>query len=219
MAVRFLFFLTSFVSSRSFEHQPSFFKNKSSKRIAFQDFTTFPNILTVIRLGLLPVILVLFFFHSPWMIWWRNTLFIVAAATDFLDGYIARLYKQTSRLGRILDPLADKILVVPPLVMLVLVEKIQGIHLLPFFLILIRELAVPNIREAYFETKGKPLKTHTVAQWKTTAEMCAIALLMVGDCGYGAPMFLLCTAGLVLLYMSAILGMISLWVYLKCLFK
>ena len=172
-----------------------------------------PNALTFFRLGAAFVILLLFLSDHLWAVWTRAGLFVLAALTDFLDGYLARLYNQLSRLGRLLDPLADKLLVVPIMFVLVAKGTIGGLALVPAIIILIRELATPTLRERYVEMTHTALSIHKSAKWKTAFEMIAIACLMVNGPGNVQ------TLGFSILWVASFLGILSLCVYCLRVFR
>ena len=174
-----------------------------------------PNILTLARVCTIPFIVLLFFTDTVWGVWARNSLFIMAAATDFLDGYIARFFNQTSRLGQLIDPLADKLLVATTLVMLVAANKIMGWLLLPALCIIARDLAVPTLRERYVERFQKPLKVSLLARFKTAIEMVALTCLMVGSASGGDFSYLLYMMGAFLLLLAATLSVLSFVLYVR----
>ena len=141
---------------------------------------TIPNTLTVMRLLAAPGVVVMFlYFHRPWADWFALTLFIGAAITDWFDGYLARLWKQESKFGAMLDPIADKAMVV---IAIMVITGYNGMHawlVLPATLILFREVFVSGLRE-YLGDKAIHLKVTKLAKWKTTAQMVAIAILFLG---------------------------------------
>lgn len=142
-----------------------------------------PNILTVTRLFAAPGVVLLFlYFTRPWADWFALLLFIGAALTDFIDGYLARLWKQESKFGAMLDPIADKAMVV---IALLLIAGLSGVNqadgmdpwiLLPATVIIFREVFVSGLREFLGDTAGT-LKVTNLAKWKTTAQMVAIGVL------------------------------------------
>ena len=175
-----------------------------------------PNVLTFFRLGCAFVILGLCFVHQPWSLWTRNILFAVAALTDFFDGYFARLYNQISRLGRLLDPLADKLLVVPMLLIFVDQGKIDGFYLIPALVIVARELAAPTLKERYMEMTHTALHVPLLAKWKTAVEMMAVAILMATDLVHVPMRHSLHTLGLWVMCVAAFLGVASFYSYCRC---
>ncbi|SHI76425.1 CDP-diacylglycerol--glycerol-3-phosphate 3-phosphatidyltransferase [Wenxinia saemankumensis] len=141
---------------------------------------TVPNILTVLRLLAAPGVAIMFlYFNRPWADWLALTLFIGAAITDWFDGYLARLWKQESRFGAMLDPIADKAMV---LIALLVITGFSGMNpwiLLPATLIFFRETFVSGLREFLGATAGT-LKVTKLAKWKTTAQMVSIGILFWG---------------------------------------
>tara|TARA_B110000091_G_scaffold200209_1_gene230738 strand:- start:18 stop:674 length:657 start_codon:yes stop_codon:yes gene_type:complete len=138
---------------------------------------TLPNILTMIRLIAAPMVAVMFlYFTRPYADWAALILFVGAALTDWLDGFLARAWKQESKLGAMLDPIADKAMVVIALVVLASVFGLDAMILLPATLIVFREVFVSGLREFLGDVSGT-LKVTKMAKWKTTAQMVAIALL------------------------------------------
>jgi CDP-diacylglycerol---glycerol-3-phosphate 3-phosphatidyltransferase len=136
-----------------------------------------PNILTIIRLFAAPGVAIMFlYFTRPWADWYAMTLFILAAITDFFDGYLARKWGQESRFGAMLDPIADKAMVVIALLVITGVSGMNPWILLPATMILFREVFVSGLRE-FLGDKAKLLKVTKLAKWKTTAQMVAIAVL------------------------------------------
>ncbi|EET48156.1 CDP-diacylglycerol--glycerol-3-phosphate 3-phosphatidyltransferase [Thalassobium sp. R2A62] len=136
-----------------------------------------PNILTVLRLAAAPGVVVMFlYFNRPLADWFALTLFIVAALTDWVDGYLARAWKQESKFGAMLDPIADKAMVVIALIVITGFSGMTPWILLPATVIIFREIFVSGLREFLGDTAGT-LKVTTLAKWKTTAQMVAIAVL------------------------------------------
>ena len=136
-----------------------------------------PNILTILRLLAAPAVAVLFlYFTRPWADWFALVLFVGAALTDFLDGYLARAWKQESKLGAMLDPIADKAMVVIALLVITGFSGMNPWILMPATLIIFREVFVSGLREFLGDTAGT-LKVTVLAKWKTTAQMVGIALL------------------------------------------
>ena len=139
-----------------------------------------PNILTVLRLLAAPGVAIMFlYFHRPWADWFALTLFITAALTDWFDGYLARLWKQESKFGAMLDPIADKAMVVIALVIITGYSGMNPWLILPVTAILFREVFVSGLRE-FLGAKAGLLKVTRLAKWKTTWQMVAIAVLFLG---------------------------------------
>ena len=139
-----------------------------------------PNILTFLRLLAAPGVAIMFlYFRRPWADWFALSLFVSAAITDYFDGYLARLWKQESKFGAMLDPIADKAMVVIALLILTGYSGMNPWLILPATVILFREVFVGGLRE-YLGAKAGLLKVTKLAKWKTTAQMVAIAILFLG---------------------------------------
>tara|TARA_A100001037_G_scaffold240068_1_gene219865 strand:- start:726 stop:1277 length:552 start_codon:yes stop_codon:yes gene_type:complete len=139
---------------------------------------TIPNILTFIRVALIPVVVALLFFDDPALRWWALGLFFGLAITDFLDGYLARKLDQKSELGALMDPIADKVLVAALIVALVARGDIAGWDIAAALLILSREFLVSGLRE-YLASRSLPLPVTKLAKWKTTTQLIAIGLFIL----------------------------------------
>ena len=139
-----------------------------------------PNTLTFLRLLAAPGVVVMFlYFHRPWADFFALTLFVGAAITDWFDGYLARLWKQESKFGAMLDPIADKAMVVIAIMVLTGYNGMNPWLILPATIILFREVFVSGLRE-YLGAKSSLLTVTKLAKWKTTAQMVAIAVLFLG---------------------------------------
>lgn len=173
-----------------------------------------PNILTYGRLAAVPAVVALLFWpEDHWSRWIALFVFIVAAITDYLDGYFARTYAQQSALGRMLDPIADKLLIAACLLMLVADGTIQGWALWAAIVILCREILVSGLREFLAELKvGVPVSR--VAKWKTAVQLIAVGFLIAGPAGETVLQGTV-RVGIVLLWAAAILTLYTGWDYLK----
>ncbi|MCU0909072.1 MAG: CDP-diacylglycerol--glycerol-3-phosphate 3-phosphatidyltransferase [Rhodobacteraceae bacterium] len=141
---------------------------------------TLPNILTVLRLAAAPGLAILFlYFSRPFADWLALGLFLIAAATDWFDGYIARAWKQESRFGAAMDPIADKAMVVIAIMVIAGYSGMNPWLILPATVILFREVFVSGLRE-YLGDRARLLAVTKLAKWKTTAQMVAIAVLFLG---------------------------------------
>lgn len=176
---------------------------------------TVPNILTVIRLLAAPGVAVMFlYFDRPYADWFALLLFVSAALTDWLDGYLARSWRQETRMGAMLDPIADKAMVVIALMVIVGYSPMSPWLVLPATVILFREVFVSGLREFLGDTAGT-LKVTKLAKWKTTAQMVAIATLFaqgVFKHYFGmstGAMIYIWYAGLWLLWIAAVLTAIT----------
>ncbi|MDA5093355.1 CDP-diacylglycerol--glycerol-3-phosphate 3-phosphatidyltransferase [Aliiroseovarius sp. KMU-50] len=140
---------------------------------------TVPNILTIVRLLAAPALAIMFlYFSRPLADWLALILFLGAAITDWFDGYLARSWGQESKIGAMLDPIADKAMVVVALMVIVGYSDAYWTPwlVLPATVILFREVFVSGLREYLGDTAGT-LKVTKLAKWKTTAQMVAIAVL------------------------------------------
>ncbi|MBE0454397.1 CDP-diacylglycerol--glycerol-3-phosphate 3-phosphatidyltransferase [Roseovarius autotrophicus] len=138
---------------------------------------TLPNILTTLRLLAAPAVAVMFlYFTRPYADWFALILFVSAAITDWFDGYLARNWKQVTKIGTMLDPIADKAMVVIALMVIVGYSSMSPWLVLPATVILFREVFVSGLREFLGDTAGT-LRVTQLAKWKTTAQMVAIAVL------------------------------------------
>jgi cardiolipin synthase len=175
---------------------------------------TLANCLTYGRLVAVPVMVGLLFW--PESIPARFSAFAVFAAagiTDYLDGYVARTYAQSSALGRMLDPIADKLLVAACLLMLVADRTISGVSTWAAIVILCREVLVSGLREYLAELKvGLPVSR--VAKWKTTVQLLALGFLVAGPAGEtilpGTERI-----GIILLWLAAALTLWTGWDYMR----
>ncbi len=175
-------------------------------------FSTIPNLLSLFRIFLIPVVIAAFYYDSIVSRWMTLFVFLFACFTDFLDGYLARSWSQTSRLGQALDPVADKMLVCSTLFLLAGFDKINKVTLIPTIVILCREIMVSGLREFLSELNLTMPVSH-LAKWKTFVQMASISCLLVADVSnFG---FFLRTGGQVLLWMAAFMTLASGWSYLK----
>ena len=142
-----------------------------------------PNLLTRIRIWAIPLIVATFFFSHPAWAWVSVGLFILAGITDYMDGYLARHWNQLSRFGRVLDPIADKLLVGALLLMMAYTNRLGYFGIIPAVIILCREILVSGLREFLAEIKvGCPVTK--LAKWKTTCQMVSLPMLMVSVNNY-----------------------------------
>jgi CDP-diacylglycerol--glycerol-3-phosphate 3-phosphatidyltransferase len=168
-----------------------------------------PNILTIVRLLLLPVIFILFLMGGELASWICLAMYITGAATDWLDGYIARKMNVVSPFGIFLDPIADKIFVSVLLLLLVGFDRLPGIWMAVPAIILMREFLVAGMRE-YLGPKGIKMPVTKLAKWKTASQMLAIAVLIVGPyIPYGL------TSGRTLMLVAMVLTVVTGWKYLR----
>jgi cardiolipin synthase (CMP-forming) len=171
-----------------------------------------PNVLTYARLLAVPAVVALLFWpRDDWMRWAALGIFIAAGVTDYFDGYFARAYAQQSALGRMLDPIADKLLVAACLLMLVNSRTIQGIHLWAAIVILCREILVSGLREYLADLKVS-VPVSRVAKWKTALQLVAVGFLIAGPTGEKVLPGTI-AIGRVLLWIAALLTLYTGWDY------
>jgi cardiolipin synthase len=179
--------------------------------------TDIPNILTLSRIAAIPVLVLLVALAAPWADLLAALLFAAAAITDYLDGRLARDMVQLSDFGRMLDPIADKLLIGATLMALVGFAHLPGWGIYPAIVIMLREILVSGLREYLAEIRvGLPVTR--LAKWKTGVQMVALGLLLLGGAGAGViglgwlPMAWI---GGTLLWIAAALTLITGWDYLN----
>ncbi|WP_434064216.1 CDP-diacylglycerol--glycerol-3-phosphate 3-phosphatidyltransferase [Pararhizobium gei] len=179
-----------------------------------------PNLLTYGRILAVPLIVLCFFLEgrlqsSDFARWTALGIFVVASLTDFLDGYLARIWNQTSNIGRMLDPIADKLLVATALLLMAAdTEKtIAGWSLWAAIIILCREILVSGLRE-YLAALKVSVPVTQIAKWKTTIQMVAIAFLLAGPAGDKIVPYITET-GIALLWVAAALTMYTGYDYFR----
>jgi cardiolipin synthase len=156
--------------------------SESPKAVSYSKVWNLPNILTYGRIVAVPVVAGLLMWDTNSARWAALAIFILAAITDFLDGYLARLWKQQSSLGRMLDPIADKVLVAVVLLVLSASPILYGGHLWAAIIILSREVLVSGLREYLGELQVSVPVTR-IAKWKTAVQLIAIGFLIAGPAG------------------------------------
>jgi cardiolipin synthase (CMP-forming) len=174
--------------------------------------TTLPNLLTLSRIVAIPLVILTFYMPPPAGPWLGCALFSLAGLTDWLDGRLARAWKQQSELGRFLDPVADKLLVATTLFMLAVNARFSPPTILPALVILSREIMVSGLRE-HLATVRVRVPVSRLAKWKTGIQMVAIGVLLVGDAG---PAWLpVRMIGELLLWLAAALTLVTGYDYLR----
>ena len=176
-----------------------------------------PNILTIGRIMIVPFFVLAFYLPGFYGDLTALILFIVASFTDFLDGMLARMLGEESKLGELLDPIADKIIVATALILLVMDGTIRHYEVIAAIIILTREILISGLRE--FLAKGRiTMEVTSLSKLKTFIQMAAIAILLTGDIGnkiinfqdYNAQ-----TVGIILLWLSAFLTLYTGYDYLR----
>ncbi len=173
-----------------------------------------PNVLTYLRIVAVPaVVLCLFLIPGDNGRWWALGVYVAACVTDWLDGFLARVWRQQSQLGRMLDPIADKLLVSACLLMLAADGTIAGWSLWAAIIILCREILVSGLREFLAELRVSVPVTQ-LAKWKTFMQLLAVGFLLAGRAGDLIIPYVTLT-GLILLWLSALLTLYTGWDYLR----
>ena len=176
-----------------------------------------PNYLTIGRIIIVPIFVISFYLPGFYGDVIPFSLFIVASFTDFLDGLLARMFKEESKLGELLDPIADKIIVAAALILLVMNGTIKNYEVIAAIIILTREILISGLRE--FLAIGRiKLPVSILAKYKTFLQMFSISILLTGETGnkiinfqdYNAQ-----TIGIILLWLSAFLTLYTGYEYLK----
>ena len=180
-------------------------------------FNKIPNILTIGRIILVPFFVLAFYLPGFYGDLTAFIIFVIASFTDFLDGMLARMMGEESKLGELLDPIADKIIVATALILLVMDGTIRHYEVIAAIIILTREILISGLRE--FLAKGQiKLPVSNLAKLKTFLQMVAISLLLTGKTGnkilnfqdYNAQ-----TIGIILLWLSAFLTLYTGYEYLR----
>jgi len=177
-----------------------------------------PNVLTYARIAAVPTVVACMYWADIlqgglWLRWVALAIFIAAGVTDFFDGYFARAWGQHSSFGRMLDPIADKLLVASCLLMLAANGTIKGWSLWAAIVILCREILVSGLREYLAELRVSVPVTR-LAKWKTTAQLVAIGFLLAGEAG-DRILPVVTLTGLTLLWMSALLTLYTGYDYFR----
>jgi len=167
---------------------------------------TIPNIITFIRIFLIPIILYLLFSENPNIVLIAGLLFIVSSVSDYFDGYLARTLNQSSKLGTLLDPIADKLLIASVIVVLVDTGVISNIHVVPAIIILLREIAISGLRE-FLAKLNTDMPVSKLAKYKTTFQMISLSILII-SLGFELN-DLLWNIGLITLWIAAIITLLS----------
>jgi CDP-diacylglycerol--glycerol-3-phosphate 3-phosphatidyltransferase len=171
-----------------------------------------PNILSVLRIALIPVLVAVFLFPNEHAALFATVIFAVASVTDWLDGYLARRWNQTSAFGAFIDPVADKLIVAVALV-LILYKTPEWFLLVPVIIIIGREITVSALREWMAELGQRSVvKVSYVGKLKTAFQMLSIGCLLFHKPLLGLPIF---EIGLALLYFASLLTLSSMFSYLK----
>jgi cardiolipin synthase len=184
-----------------------------SREVPRGRFRNLPNFLTYGRIVAIPALVACFFLQRDLGNWLAMSIFIAAGVTDFLDGYLARAWQQQSAIGRMLDPVADKLIVAASLMMLAADQTIAGWSLWAGVIILCREILVSGLRE-FLGTLSVSVPVTRLAKWKTTLQMVAIGFLLAGSAGDKVFPYTTGT-GITLLWIAALLTLYTGYDYLR----
>ncbi len=165
-----------------------------------------PNLLTISRILVIPVIFLSIYIHTAVWSMLAAVLFIIASITDYFDGYLARSRNETSAFGRLLDPIADKLLVASALIVILADNMVHPINFIPVIVILCREILVSGLREFLAEVHvGMPVTR--LAKWKTGFQMTALSMILVG--------YMFHDLGVILLWIAAVLTFVTGYQYFQ----
>ena len=171
-----------------------------------------PNILSLLRIALIPVLIGIYFLPYESAPLWATIVFVIASLTDWLDGYLARKWNQTSPFGAFIDPVADKLIVTVALV-LVLFKTPTWYILIPVVIIIGREITISALREWMAELgQRNAIKVSNMGKLKTIFQMVSIGCLIFYNPLFGLPIF---DIGIALLYIAAALTLSSMFSYIK----
>ena len=192
----------------------------------YDQMFNWPNVLTIVRISLIPLLVIFYYMPGPWGHTLAAIVFSIASITDWLDGYLARYLKQSTKLGAFLDPVADKLMVSIALVLIVAEPTFQFVSVtsavvtiptfvmtIPAAIIVAREIIVSALREWMAEIgKRKSVAVSSLGKIKTAVQMLSLILLLYCDNTTRAALVL---TSYVLLYVSAVLTIWSMLIYLK----
>ncbi len=175
-----------------------------------------PNILTIVRILLIPVLVIVYCLEKEWTYLIAGLIFTFACLTDWFDGYLARKLKQTSTLGALIDPLADKLIVTVTMVLIVSAPHLQNV-LIPAMIIVGREITISSLRE-WMSDLGKKasIRVGQVGKIKTLIQMLSLGTLLA--ISPTTPRFVI-IFGYILLYLAAIFTIVSMFIYLRLAWK
>lgn len=179
--------------------------------------TDLPNLLTLSRIAAIPLLVALVAIRDPWADFAACVVFSAAAITDYFDGKLARERQQITAFGRMLDPIADKLLVGAALMLLAGMGRLTDTALLPAIVILLREILVSGLRE-YLAGLAVGLPVTKLAKWKTGFQMGALGTLLAGDTAASVLALSILPVSLIgelMLWTAAVLTMITGWDYLQ----
>lgn len=173
-----------------------------------------PNVLTYGRIAAAPLVGATYYIPGDWGPWVAFTIFVAASVTDYLDGYLARAWKQQSALGRMLDPIADKLLVSVAILVLAVDGMFDGTSFWAAVIILMREVFVSGLREFLAELRVSVPVTR-LAKWKTTMQLIAVAALLIAPALQGARQGVIINIGLTFFWATALVTLYTGYDYFR----
>ena len=173
-----------------------------------------PNILTYGRIAAAPLVGATYYIPGDWGPWIAFLIFVTASVTDYLDGYLARVWQQQSALGRMLDPIADKLLVAVSILVLAEDGMFNGWSWWAAVIILMREVFVSGLREFLAELRVSVPVTR-LAKWKTAMQLVAIAALLIAPALQGAKSGILIDLGLIFFWAAALVTLYTGYDYFR----
>jgi cardiolipin synthase len=173
-----------------------------------------PNLLTYGRIAAAPLVGATFFIGGNWGPWIAFVIFVAASISDYFDGYLARIWNQQSALGRMLDPIADKLLVAVAILVLVADGMLAGWSIWAAIIVLMREILVSGLREFLAELQVSVPVTW-LAKWKTALQLVAIAALLIAPALQGAKSGFIIDMGLTFFWIAAIVTLYTGYDYFR----
>ncbi|MGH6925295.1 MAG: CDP-diacylglycerol--glycerol-3-phosphate 3-phosphatidyltransferase [Propylenella sp.] len=173
-----------------------------------------PNVLTYGRIAAAPLVGATYYIPGNWGPWIAFTIFVIASVTDYFDGYLARAWQQQSALGRMLDPIADKLLVSVAILVLAVDGMFDGKSFWAAVIILMREVFVSGLREFLAELRVSVPVTR-LAKWKTTMQLIAVAALLIAPALQGARQGFIINLGLTFFWATAIVTLYTGYDYFR----
>ena len=209
--------LTAFIRARNGDRMSMSSQNSSARSGGSRRRSTafgLPNLLTYGRIAAAPLVGATFFIHGNWGPWIAFVIFVAASITDYFDGYLARIWNQQSALGRMLDPIADKLLVAVAILVLVADDMLTGWAIWAAIIILMREILVSGLREFLAELQVSVPVTW-LAKWKTALQMISIAALLIAPALQGAKSGFIIDMGLTFFWVAAIVTLYTGYDYFR----
>ena len=188
--------------------------NESMQRPIRLGALNIPNILTYGRIAAAPLVGATYYIPGNWGPWIAFTIFIIASITDYFDGYLARAWQQQSALGRMLDPIADKLLVSVAILVLAVDGMFDGTSFWAAVIILMREIFVSGLREFLAELRVSVPVTR-LAKWKTTMQLIAVAALLIAPALQGARQGFIINLGLTFFWATAVVTLYTGYDYFR----